>query len=422
MKPKSSGAQTGREHGRKRGAPRGGSGRREKKSSVQPVPDVGLTEETIRTLSREAILPYLAGLLLLLSGVLVFIVYRSYAWPAFMALLLYVAFESVNVKLRGLFGNRRNLAAASTVLLVIISILGPVALLIRHLIRELIYIIELLRTYPFSEKLFDLGLSFPFLTDSYTSEPFFWIHLAPAYRTELGQYTQLLDADRLGAWLSNAYAFVSGGISLTATMTVNILLGLIILFFLFRDGSVFYQFLEDALPFPRTITRKFTDRMRRILRAVLLGNVFVSFIQGTAVGIGLSICGIPNSIVYGFIAALFSMIPIIGTSVVWLPAALYLIIAQQAYGTGIFLILWGIFFYFALENILKPILLDRKLGLHPLLLFLAILGGITEFGVTGIILGPLFVTLFMTIWTIYHVYDSEKVRGPASASPEDERK
>lgn len=418
MKPNNIDPRNERADGRKRRTPRNAR-HRENTPVEHPIPEVEISEETIRTLSREAILPYLAGTLLLLASMLVFIVYRSYAWPAFMALLLYVAFEPVNRKLRGLFRERKNTAAAGAVLLVIISTLGPVALLVRHLIRELIYIIEVLRTYPLSERIFDLGLHFPMLTDSYTSEPFFWIHLAPSYRTELGQYTRLLDADRLGAWMSNAYTFVSGGISLTATMTVNILLGLIILFFLFRDGSDFYQFLEDALPFPRTITRNFTDRMRQILRAVLLGNVFVSFIQGTAVGIGLYICGIPNSIVYGFIAALFSMIPILGTSVVWLPAALYLIIAHQAYGTGIFLILWGLFFYLILENVLKPILLDRKLGLHPLLLFLAILGGITEFGVTGIILGPLFVTLFMTIWTIYHVWDPEKEKGPAPVQPQE---
>ncbi|MCB1308570.1 MAG: AI-2E family transporter, partial [Leptospiraceae bacterium] len=59
-----------------------------------------------------------------------------------------------------------------------------------------------------------------------------------------------------------------------------------------------------------------------------------------------------------------------------------------------------------LENIVKPKLMDRKLGMHPLLLFFAILGGLTEFGFTGVILGPLFVTLFMTIWSIYHIWES----------------
>ena len=373
-------------------------------------------ERHIRTLSRADILPYLAGIILLGAGVLTFIVYRSYAWPIFIAMLFYVAFSPLYNRMLGLFGGRSNLAASVSTVFVISIIMLPASFLVRHLITQAIDFIRNIRDFLGREDLIDYATSIPLLADSFTEEPFFWVNLNDSLRSYLSGYTHLLDPDKLVAWLGNAYAFVTGGISVTAGFAANLMMGLIILFFLFRDGSSFYEFMADALPFPRVITSRFVRRMKRILRTVLLGNVFVSLIQGTIIGVMLYLFGFSNSILYGVIAGIFSLIPIIGTSVVWIPASLYLVLADKAYGAAIFLALLGLSTYLFMENIFKPKLLDRRLGIHPLLLFFAILGGIAEFGITGVILGPLIVTLFMTIWSIYHIWgDREESSLPESA-------
>ena len=383
-----------------------------------PPPESGGAQ--IRQLSKARILPYLASAMLLGAGFLVFLVYRSYAWPLFIAVLFYVGFDGLNRRLRLLLWASPSAGAAATMAVVVIAVLGPIALLIRHLLRELLGLIRALQAFFQGDRLFETVLSFPSITDSVTEEPFFWTTLADNYRGYVLEYGGLFESARLGAWLGNAYGVVTSGISITAGLAVNLLFALIILFFLFRDGSSFYTFLEEALPFPRALTQRFVGRMRTLIRAVLLGNVFVSILQGIAVGIGLSICGIQNSIVYGVVAGIFSLIPVIGTSVVWLPAVVYMVFAEQSYGYALFLTIWGVFFYLFLENILKPKILDRRLGVHPLLLFLAILGGIAEFGPTGVILGPLIVTLFITVWSIYHIWGGSlpaEVLPPAPAGP-----
>ncbi len=367
----------------------------------------------IRTISRARILPYLAGTMLIAASVLVFIVYRSYAWPAFIAALFYVGFDQVNRRFLRLFNGGRNRAATATTLLVVAVVLGPLFFLVQHLVVQAIDLVDFARKSLTGNEIMNLIQEYPVLTQYITREPFFWVNLTSSYEGFIQEYSKYLEADKMGDWLGNAYKVVQGGITATAGVTINIMLALIMLFFMFRDGPTFYKFLEDALPFPRNITSRFTERMREILIAVIRGNVFVSILQGTAVGSGLWIAGLPNGIIFGFIAGILSLIPF-GPAVVWAPAALYLIFVKGSFGWGLFMIIWCVGLYMILENILKPKILDRKLGIHPLFLFLAILGGLAEFGITGVVLGPLIVTLFMTIWSIYHIWDT-----PAGESPDD---
>jgi len=361
---------------------------------------------SIQTISRERILPYLASILLIGSGILVFIVYRSYAWPAFLAVLLYAAFDRPNKFFVRLFRGQRTIAAILSTIIVITVVFGPAALLGRYLVLEAIDLGLRLKDYVYSEKILHLAQSLPFVTDLVTSEQFFWVDLVDNLQGFMGKYQQYIDPDKFTSWLSNAYSLLTDSLQISIALTANLIFGLILLFFMFRDGPLFYSFMQDALPFPPELTRRFADRMKEIITAVIRGNIFVSILQGIAAGTGLFFAGIPNSILYGSIAAIFSLIPIIGTGVVWIPAVLYLAFVEYAYKKAIFLAIYSMGMYLFLENILKPKLLDKKLGMHSLFLFLAIIGGIQEFGITGVVLGPLFVTLFMTVWSIYHIWES----------------
>lgn len=361
---------------------------------------------TIPTLDREQIVPFLATMLLIVAGWLVFMVYRSYAWPVFLALLIYVGFDGINRQFIRIFKGSRNLAALVTVILVVLLILLPSIYLFAHLIEELIDLGLIISSALKSRRILYTLQSVPFLADFFTTEPFFWVELLQLLQSSSNEYMAMLDTTSLGNWVSNIFFVLKGSVALTLAFLLNMVMALIILFFLFRDGPSFYTFFRKVLPFPKVMIDKFTDRMQTLIKAVLWGNVFVSFMQGAMISIGLSICNIDNSIVYGVVAAIFSLIPIVGTAVVWAPTALYLF-AKGDYGLALFITIYGIAMYLILENIFKPKLLDRKLGMHPLLLFLAILGGLTEFGISGVILGPLFVTLFMTMWSIYHVWGSD---------------
>ena len=363
-------------------------------------------ETGIRTLRKESILPYLASILLLGASVLVFLVYRSYAWPLFLALLMYVGFDPINRRICVWSGGRRNLAALATIAIVLLCIIVPSTLLISYLIEEVYDLVLSIRDSLTSQRILFTLQNYPLIMDMITSRPFFWVDLHAAVQDLAGEYGQYLDTDRIGSWVGSIFTVAKDSLTVTLSFLFNVLFGLIILFFLFRDGPTFYVFMRNALPFPPQITDRFASRMRSLISTVLKGNVFISILQGLAVGIGLTVCGINNAVVYGVIASVFSLIPVVGTMIVWLPAAAYLGIVEGSWGLALFLAIYCLAMYLLLENIVKPKLMDRKLGMHPLLLFFAILGGLTEFGFTGVILGPLFVTLFMTIWSIYHIWES----------------
>lgn len=364
------------------------------------------SDRHIRTVPRSVIMPYLGGIIVLGAAVLVLIVYRSYAWPAFLALLFYAGFQKPHLWLLERFRHNRTLAATVATLVIAFILLGPVSVLTRLLILQAIDLTNGIKTFLLSDWALELVQRFPGLVSWITHDPFFWVELEATYVRMLDQYSSYLDPDRIGNLVGGAYSFVLGGVGFTVNFAVNLIFGFIILFFLFKDGPLFYRGLESALPFPPSLLRSFVDRMKQTISAVLVGNVFVSILQGIALGIGFAICGVPNALLYGFIAVAFSIIPVIGTSPVWVPATLYLAFIEQSYGLAIFLAVYGLSVFLFLENIVKPKVLDKRLGVHPMFLFFSILGGLKEFGITGIFLGPLFVALFVTLWKIYHIWDS----------------
>lgn len=361
----------------------------------------------IPVISRTTILPYLAAALLVGAFAMVCIVYRAYVWPAFLAMILYAGFEGVNSRVTKICGGNRTLGAGLTTIFVILVVFGPATLLVMRLVTEGVALAQILREFLSGDRMITALHSFPWVVEFFTGEAFFWLDLAGTIQNLTGEYTSFLDPDRIGSLVTNAYSIALGSMTIALGLAANLLLGVLLLFFLFRDGPLLYGFMEDALPFPREITSRFVVRMKELMSAVLRGNVFVAILQGAAVAGGLFLVGIPNYILYGSIAGIFSLVPIIGTSVVWIPAALFLAFAKQAYGPAIFLSIGAPTAYLILENVFKPILLDRKLSIHPMFLFLAILGGIAEFGPAGVIIGPVIVTLFLTMWRIYHIWGSE---------------
>ena len=241
-----------------------------------------------------------------------------------------------------------------------------------------------------------------------SQKPFFWVEIFNFSAELTKDFAVYLEPEKIGNWLQGIFRFVQGGLGLTFSFIYELLLMLILLYFLFRDGPDFYSFLRRALPFPADITDYFTANMQRNIEDVLRGNVFVSLLQGAFLGLALLFCGFESVFTYGAIASIFAVIPIVGTAVVWLPSALYLATIEARYGTALLLAIYGLSLYLILENILKPKLLDSKLGIHPLFLFFAILGGLAEFGISGVILGPLFLVLFKTIWSIYRVWETKE--------------
>ncbi len=191
----------------------------------------------------------------------------------------------------------------------------------------------------------------------------------------------------------------------TATTIFLFFISLIASFYFFREGKDFTKYFVQISPLPDEDDEIIIKRLATAIRAVALGTVFIALIQGTLTAIGLSIFGFERAVLWGSIAAIGALIPGIGTTIVFLPAILYLI-ATGSYLVAVGVAVWGMLAVGIIDNILGPYLMSRGGSMHPFLILLAVLGGIVLFGPIGFILGPVALTLFIVLLELYSVYIS----------------
>ncbi len=190
-------------------------------------------------------------------------------------------------------------------------------------------------------------------------------------------------------------------------LMINLFIMLFVMFFLFRDGDVFVDKIERILPLKMEDRKKVVKRLSDTAYAVIYGSLVIAIAQGTLGGIGFFIFGVPSPILWGLVMMLASLIPYIGSSIVWLPASLMLIIngyIDMETGTmirGLLLIFYGLFIVSTIDNILKPKIIGDKSGLHPVLVLLGVVGGLKLFGFIGVIIGPIILALLVTFIKIY---------------------
>jgi len=178
------------------------------------------------------------------------------------------------------------------------------------------------------------------------------------------------------------------------------------MFFFLRDGRMLLEKVLSCLPLSFSDEQRLLDRFLSVTRATLKGTVVVGFVQGSLAGTALHIAGIDNALFWGTIMSMLSLIPFVGSALIWFPSVLYLA------ATGQYIQAAGVFIFCSavvgqIDNIIRPILIGRDTRMHELLIFFGTLGGIALFGVFGFIVGPIVAALFMTVWEIYRETFSE---------------
>lgn len=202
------------------------------------------------------------------------------------------------------------------------------------------------------------------------------------------------------AWFGNNIGTIFAG---TVSLVVTFLIGMLGSFYLFRDGKRLVQWFVKVSPLKNTEDIAILDRVAKSVRSVVLGTVLVAIIQGIVATIGFSIFGIPQPILWGSIAALGAVLPGIGTAGIMVPAVLYLLYVGQI-GGAVGLAVWGVTAIVVVDNMVGPYLMSRGNNLHPFVVLIAVLGGITLFGPIGFILGPVCISLLMVLLELYGVY------------------
>ncbi|MBI9075744.1 MAG: AI-2E family transporter [Desulfatibacillum sp.] len=215
--------------------------------------------------------------------------------------------------------------------------------------------------------------------------------------SQIGQFVGgfLLDSGK--AVLSNVLSFVA-----------NFIFMLLIIFFILIDGGRLVEYLVDMSPLPQDQDEKLVAKFKDMSGAVILGNGLCGLAQGVAGGVVFTIFGLPSPFLWGVVMGILAFLPIVGIGVVFLPAALFMFIKGNV-ATAIFFVVFYALLSFSVEYMVKPKLVGNRVQMHPLLVFLAIVGGLKLFGILGVIYGPLVVTFFLTLADIYRASYKEIV-------------
>ena len=177
----------------------------------------------------------------------------------------------------------------------------------------------------------------------------------------------------------------------------KIVLMVIMLFFIYKDGAKFMQRFWLVIAIRDGLKITIVETIQRVLGAVMYGIVLTCLVQGALGGLGFWVAGLPSPILFGAMMAICAMIPIIGTALIWLPGALYLLMHGQTM-SALLLIAWGVVVVSGIDNIIRPLFISGFAKLHILIIVLGVLGGLLAFGITGVVAGPVILALALVFF------------------------
>ena len=237
------------------------------------------------------------------------------------------------------------------------------------------------------------------LLDAYVQPLLLWVHnLFPELDVQSFniQDSVISTTRQAGQFMLNAGTYILSNI---ARFVIHFVLILLMMFFLLMDGAGLLSKLQYYAPLKPEQTQGIMDGMRRMAKAVLAGGLAIAVLQGLAGGIAFAIVGLP-AMFWGFVMVITAFIPVFGTSLIWIPAAIGLYATGQT-GSAIFLAVWGVAVIGSIDNFLRPVLMRGGANVPLLFTFLSILGGINVFGIVGLLYGPMILGLAATMLEIY---------------------
>lgn len=307
----------------------------------------------------------------------------------FMAAVFAAMTHPVYAKLRLWLGGRRYLASLISLLLLLVVVLIPIVIL----------------TMIFIGQAVNVGQSLTPIVVNFLKEPGsfqevlekipFYEELIPYEDQVTNQIASAVEA--LGKLLVSQISTIALG---TVQFLFVTIVFLYTLFFFLIDGSKVIHAILYYLPLRDHDERLMLNKFTSVTQAMVVGTLLIGILQGALAGIAFAIAGVPNAVFWGTVMAVLSIIPGVGSALVWVPASIVLI-AQGSFGAGIGLILFCVLVVGSIDNLLRPVLVGKHTDMHELMIFFGTLGGLFMFGMAGLLIGPLIASLFITIWEIY---------------------
>jgi predicted PurR-regulated permease PerM len=315
---------------------------------------------------------------------LTIVIYWPYVFALLFALILAVVFNPVYNKICSYFKKNRSVPAFLTVFLVFIIIMVPLIFAGIALVEETRQVVVNLQLNGFG------STEFLNKVQTYINETF------PFAKIDLVNDSQ--------SYLKSALDWVIKNLAPFVTNVVGIILGFFLtlfsLYYLLKDGHKFKQQLVIFSPLADKYDRQIFSKLALAVNSVMKGSILIAIIQGFLLGLGLWIFGVPNPILWGTLGVIVSLIPAVGTGVIVLPATIYLFATGHPVA-AIGLLCWGVLLVGLIDNMLRPKLIEKDVNLHPLLIFLSVIGGLSVIGPFGFIVGPLILSLLFSLLDIY---------------------
>ena len=307
----------------------------------------------------------------------------DYLIPIFWAIILSILFSPVydwlNKKV-----HRPSLSSVLTIFIILLMVILPSILILGSITNEVFKIVSILESGDFEIKSASIIPSIEHAINLFglNSDDIYNQLNQFAYSLSQLTYTTLMKITE------NIFTFIVSSLIMTY-----------LLFFFLKDGENIINNCISVFPMDDDQERYLLDQFHQVTKVTIKGTFIVAFVQGFLGFIILSILNIQGAILWGFLMALFSILPGIGTAIVWLPIAIFLIYSEM-WTQGLILLFSGLFIIGLVDNLLRPYLISKETSLPDYLILLTTVGGISLFGISGFVIGPIIASLFISIWSL----------------------
>ncbi|MGQ7245428.1 AI-2E family transporter [Salinicola sp. V024] len=340
--------------------------------------------------------------------------YGAVLWAVILAIL----FQPMQRRLERRLHGRRNWAALISVAACVFIVILPITLIFGAMVREGASVYQRVGSgdIDFNQYVQQFQGSLPVSVQDWLGDAGFGSlsDISNRLASALEQGSRLIATHMLSIGQNTLQFLVSTGIMLY------------LLFFLFRDGRSLGKMIRITIPLSDEYTYKLIDKFTAVVRATVKGNVIIAIVQGVIGGVAFWALGIEAALLWGVMMAFLSLLPAIGSAIVWVPVAAYLLITG-AYVKGAILIFVGVVVIGLVDNFLRPPLVGKETKLPDYVVLISTVGGMTLMGINGFVLGPLIAALFIVAWSLYRQEQAEEAESledtPASveapAQPQD---
>ncbi len=328
--------------------------------------------------------------LLVLVTLAFFGLIADFIQPIFWAATLAVVFYPVNRRIQLLLGRRKSRAALLSLLLICVTVIIPFWFVASAVIHEAANFYSRIQAGELNPAgwLEWLQSKLPLLNDLLDRAG-----LTPADIREKVSGMAVAMSQYVGTLA------VSAGQS-AVRFGIMFFVMLYVLYFFLRDGAELLEVIINALPIGDERERELFAKFAEVSRATIKGTIVIGILQGTLGGFIFWLLGIDAAMFWGAVMVVLSLVPMLGAGLIWAPAAVAMA-ASGAYMKAGLLVLFGVLVIGLVDNLLRPLLVGRDTRMPDYLVLLSTLGGLTMFGVSGFIVGPIIAALFLTLWVMF---------------------